>query len=93
MRFGSLPTGLSAADVGCDMVSSKRLLGVLVDDCLSFKPCLQEVLSRGWNSWVQLFDAAESAGFSVSVLANEVAKRLVLEILFCRSILGLGLGF
>ena len=93
MRFGSLPTGLSAADVGCDMVSSKRLLGVLVDDCLSFKPCLQEVLSRGWNSWVQLFNAAESAGFSVSVLANEVAKRLVPEILFAGAFLVSASGF
>ena len=60
------PRRPSPGECACEVVSSKKLLGVLVDEDLSFEPCLNEALARGWSSFVQMFNAAESAGFSVA---------------------------
>ena len=85
--FQTAPRRPTPEECGCEVVSSKKLLGVLVDEDLSFEPCLNEALARGWSSFVQMFNAAESAGFSVAVLTTEICRRLVPEILFAAPLL------
>ena len=85
--FQPAPHKPTMEECGCEVVSSKRLLGILVDEDLSFEPCLNEALARGWSSFVQMFNAAESAGFSVAILTAEICRRLVPEILFAAPLL------
>ena len=93
LEFGNLSAELSEEDVGCEVVSTKKLLGVLVDDKLTFAPCLKEVLARGWATFVQMFNTAESAGFGATVLVEEISRRLVPDILFVAALLCSAEGF
>ena len=51
--FQPAPRRPSPGECGCEVVSSKKLLGVLVDEDLSFEPCLNEAQARTWSSFVQ----------------------------------------
>jgi hypothetical protein len=76
-------------EVHCDVVHQKTVLAILLDDQLSFEPCLNQVLARGWSSFVTLFHAAESAGFSVPVLSAQVFVRIQPVVLFAETFLAL----
>ena len=49
--------------IGCDVPSTYPLLGVLLDQGLSFSPLLLQTLAIGWAAFIQLHHAAETGGF------------------------------
>lgn len=72
--LGSL--GLNEHDVGCDVVLQRRLLGMLIDAGLSFRPHLLAHIAQGWSAFLEMFHAAEDGGFPVPVLAAQVCLRV-----------------
>ena len=73
--------------IGINLASTYRLLGILVDDQLSFKPYLCEICRRGRAAFIELFHAGETAGFSIPILAGQVTCRIVPLVLFGAAIL------
>ena len=78
---------LEAAEVGCDVVSSHCVLGVLLDSGLTFLPLLRKVLAIGWNNFLVLYHTAESGGFSVPVVAAQVVFRAEPGVLYASAFL------
>ncbi len=73
---------VDASLVGCLVVDTKKILGILFDAPLSFGPLLESVLSIAWSSFQSLFYAAQSGGFSLPLLLDEVESRIVPLVLF-----------
>ena len=69
------------------MVKTHCILGYLVDSELTFTPMLQFVAPRFYASFLQLYHAAESGGFSVPILAQQVQSRIVPGILYLAPLL------
>ena len=63
--------------VGAPVVTSKALLGVLVDSSLIFSPLLSSLLARGHAMFDALLHAAETGGFPLPVTAAQVPTRVV----------------
>ena len=63
--------------VGAPVVTSKTLLGVLVDSGLTFSPLLSSLLARGHAMFEALMHAAETGGFPPPVTAAQVPTRIV----------------
>jgi len=64
-------------DVGAPVVTSKTLLGVLVDSNLTFSPLLSSLLARGHVMFEALLHAAETGGFPLPVTAAQVPTRVI----------------
>ena len=72
---------------GCNDTQLRRILGVVVDAELTFKPLLAEVMSRGRTLFSKFFFAAETGGFSVPIMAAQVPLRVESAVLFAGAIL------
>ena len=73
--------------VGCDVVDTYRLLGVLLDSDLTFHALLRETLRSGWDSFVKLYHASEASGFPLMVLAEQVSPRVESIVLYASAFL------
>ena len=93
MNLGNSDMSSLSGEQCMELVHTKRFLGILVDDALTFSPCLKEALGRGWDAFVQLFNSAETAGFPLSVIAEEAYRRVVPEFLFAAPFLVSTQGF
>ena len=71
-----------AEDVGCPVVDTKVLLGVLFDSGLTFGPLLRATLARGHELFESLFFAGESGGFGLPVLCAQVPLRVDSAVLY-----------
>ena len=78
---------LDPAVVGCEVVRSRKVLGVLVDDGLTFEPLLADTVRRGWSAFLELFHTAETGGFPIPVMAAQIPVRLEPELLFSAALL------
>ena len=78
--------------IDCSLVKLYRLLGCLTDDGLAFVRLLKDCLGRARPQFAELFHAAESGGFSVHVLAQQVGLRVEPGILYVAPLLFLATG-
>ena len=81
----SPPLDEQLQDVG--IVTSYRLLGVLVDSALTFEPALREVSAKSIGMLQQLLQVGQSNGFSMPLVASQVVVRLEPFVLFSCAIL------
>ena len=88
MSLGSAPIEI---DVGCDVVTTRNLLGILVDDALTFKPLLAKTLATGGSLFEQFYYTAMSSGFSLPVAAAQVPLRIEPALLYAAALLA-GVG-
>jgi hypothetical protein len=77
----------SEESIGVGLVETYRLLGILVDYQLTFKPYLLEVCRKGRAIFQELFHAGETAGFSVPLLASQVTCRTVPQVMYGAALL------
>ena len=63
-------------DVGCDVSTTRKILGILFDSNLTFAPMLRAVVGAAWGSFLELYFACESAGIAVPLMALQVALRV-----------------
>jgi hypothetical protein len=78
--------------VGCDVVYVRRVLGLLIDANFTMAPGLADVLAKGKTVFDHFFDAAESGGFSIPVLAAQVLVRVELVVMHGCELLVLAKG-
>ena len=78
---------LSPDEAGCDVLTVKRLLGVLVDKDLCFTPLLSECVAKGWSCFQELLSAAQAGGFSLAVVSAQVLVRVQPGVLFAAAFL------
>ena len=74
------------------MVEQRRLLGVLVDNKLTFEPCLSEAIARGHAQFNDFFYAAESTGLLVLVAAAQVPLRIEPRVLYAAAFIATVVG-
>ena len=74
-------------DIGCDVVTTRNLLGILVDSGLTFKPLLAKTLAMGSTLFDQFYYTAMSSGFSLPVAAAQVPLRLEPALLYAAPLL------
>ena len=74
-------------EVGCAIVHSYKLLGVLIDAGLTFEPQLDRMLALGRAGFAEMFHLAETAGFSIPVEAQQVIIRVEPLVLYAAELL------
>ena len=62
--------------IDCSITSQHTLLGVLVDDALTFTPFLNAVVRKSRAIFLEMLHAGETAGFTLPVLASQVPVRV-----------------
>ena len=73
---------VDSAEMGFPVVWTYMLLGILLDSQLCLEPMMAQALARSHKKCLQLFYAAETAGFSVPVEAVQVPLRIEPLILY-----------
>ena len=88
--LGSPVAGLST--VGCEFVETHVLLGVLVDDALTFQPFLRDVVRKARGIFLELLHAGETGGFSFPIMCAQVLVRIEPFLLYGAALLAVAPG-
>ena len=77
---------LDEESIGCSTVEQHQLLGVTIDDQLTFQPFLYTLVNKVRAAFLELFHAGETGGFAIPVIAAQVTftiSPLVFHMLSC----------